>query len=68
MCKYCERFNGDANNYLDRQKIDLLEGRGINQEIFLIEDQNNPGNFYLQIRNNLTSQQATNLKSRALQA
>lgn len=62
MCKYCERFNGDANNYLDRQKIDLLEGRGINQEIFLIEDQNNPGNFYLQICNNLTNKVVSSVK------
>lgn len=62
MCKYCERFNGDANNYLDRQKIDLLEGRGINQEMFLIEDQNNPGNFYLQICNNLTNEVVSSVK------
>jgi hypothetical protein len=62
MCKYCERFNGDANNYLDRQKIDLLEGRGINQEMFLMEDQNNPGNFYLQICNNLTNEVVSSVK------
>lgn len=62
MCKYCERFNGDANNYLDRQKIDLLEGRGINQEMFLTEDQNNPGNFYLQICNNLTNEVVSSVK------
>ena len=62
MCKYCERFNGDANNYLDRQKIDLLEGRGINQEMFLMEDQNNPGNFYLQICNNLTNEVISSVK------
>ena len=62
MCKYCERFNGDANNYLDRQKIDLLEGRGINQEMFLTEDQNNPGNFYLQICNNLTNEVISSVK------
>lgn len=62
MCKYCERFNGDANNYLDRQKIDLLEGRGINQEMFLVEDQNNPGNFYLQICNNLTNEVVSSVK------
>ena len=62
MCKYCERFNGDANNYLDRQKIDLLEGRGINQEMFLMEDQNNPGNFYLQICNNLTNEVISSIK------
>lgn len=62
MCKYCERFNGDANNYLDRQKIDLLEGRGINQEMFLSEDLNNPGNFYLQICNNLTNEVVSSVK------
>lgn len=62
MCKYCECFNGDANNYLDRQKIDLLEGRGINQEMFLMEDQNNPGNFYLQICNNFTNEVISSVK------
>lgn len=62
MCKYCERFNGDINNLLDRQQIDLLEGRGINQEMFLMEDQDNPGNFYLQICNNLTNEVVSSVK------
>ena len=62
MCKYCERFNGDANNLMERQQIDLLEGRGINLEMFLTEDNDNPGTFRLQICNNLTNEIISSVK------
>lgn len=62
MCKYCERFNGDVNNLLDRQQIDLLEGRGITMEMYLTEDNDNPGTFRLQICNNLTNEVISSVK------
>ena len=62
MCKYCEPFDGDINSVFDRQKIDLLEGRGLGTEMFLLEDDNNPGEFRLRICNNNTGEVISSIR------
>ena len=62
MCKYCEPFDGDINSIFDRQSIDLLEGRGLGTEMFLVEEPDNPGEFRLKICNNRTGETLSSVK------